>query len=1547
MRLSRLRKSAALLLVGILTSAGLFFGEDSASATAQYNVNVGFRQSADEVDGGTANDYEVTVHNVGERQIRDLKLYTTLGDNVYGLEFVNPEQPCDLYRHVASDQAPELVQSFNCFETQELKSPKIWQDSMSASLQADLADLDANQEVRIKLRAYAPYNVARIQHDVSVSSPLSLGGNTRITVGQSVRTRPFPRATIQEKFEALTASEKIVPGQPNDSADVIPKGVFRATYTHVDGGSIYNFRSTPYVSVPDGAFQGSNLMRMKCNSELSTPGICERAILKSHYVDPSKYERPYIQGFDYVNPGDRIVLDIEVAPRMRCVEDPDGQYYLRVSGRDYSAHGNTVSLRQGKSQVVAELQPPACAPTPVTVELTELNNGQPVQAGVPASFTLSFKNHGDVDVLRVRPQELGIKLGLTKPSRRYDAFSGLNKERIQLLRRVTCETGEGLYCPENFKPSVKKDIISNVRDYFWNPETIALVPAGKEVRLKFEYTFEFLHCFQGEGYTAGQPITDLKFYTEVKPKVDRSVNTSPVLFTPSHIDHSNGVPILGASACGGEKPTLHVKVTPKDDQPLLMGSSFGKTFHVVIENRSNIDYYRGLPQVYFALPEPPRGSAYAWQGSAKKTPDGERSTYTGYGSSYGGERKLYVMPERLIRDLEDMPISLPAYDPQNPAKSRYEFDVRISGAGINGERQHKCPVSRGKVFNGDGTPADFNYEPGRFRVGFEVNKKDPYANYVVEADSFEGVCNNMDLTFNRPGEHVAPGEVFTTVMQIQNRMGYAHKLPFQMRFPIGSAVFPKEALGKNGSLGPDLFSSDKPASLDGLLTCEGSNGGRCEAENISASISVSNDQQGNRFYLLQGVVNQLSEGQTLTLKLKPTMGVVPTVGSGYKATAIIGSHGDMDPGHSSFYGEGSTSDHTQISWAINNDKVDFGWSNTVSYQDTPPNSTPSFSFEGSLYCPASQYEQGSFTMTVPAGQLNTPKVQQNVAKYWFRDQCEFTASSPSAPEGYLWKAVDPAGGVSYYKSDMTQTQSYTVSTKDVRNYAFNWTLVKAPKIISKPVNGRLIDPCGPNNAFWEEPVDKAGFTWMRNGDGSVDVVALDGFAFQGDKDTEFLTRKHFDAPVDSGMACPNIRVKGSGVRVAGSGDQFTLAWQQTEPVSALSRVSVSSNIVAGSDGIAFESAPVETVNGAVGEVVLSTSPVDAVDGYEANLKCSYEGEGSRPVYAMVKPGAVESGRVKWLVTVPDTNRLVTCEAAIKPGQGVVRVLSRDGGYEGDSPASGSDSLLGSQGWTIYPESSVAGRPDMSKGRPGDDSGSSVFTFDGLKPGVYYLERSQTPQGYVDNSVRVQPASGVEVVTLGQGDERKSYVKLTVSSGSDQQITVFSQRQLGALDFHKVSAVDPSLFLAGSEWRLSSVDGGVQSGQSLAGEGALLVDCVADSAVSCSGLDRNPLAGQFSVVGLKWGEYALTETKAPVGFRLPAQAGRSKVIRVGASGLHPSFVGDSAIVNDQAGVPNIPHTGGLGRDYLIISGVVLLVIAGGATVWLMRRSYQLSLSRLSA
>uniref|UniRef100_UPI0024145B01 MSCRAMM family protein n=1 Tax=Actinomyces minihominis TaxID=2002838 RepID=UPI0024145B01 len=158
---------------------------------------------------------------------------------------------------------------------------------------------------------------------------------------------------------------------------------------------------------------------------------------------------------------------------------------------------------------------------------------------------------------------------------------------------------------------------------------------------------------------------------------------------------------------------------------------------------------------------------------------------------------------------------------------------------------------------------------------------------------------------------------------------------------------------------------------------------------------------------------------------------------------------------------------------------------------------------------------------------------------------------------------------------------------------------------------------------------------------------------------------------------------------------------------------------------------------------------------------------------------------------------------------------------------------------------------------------------------------------------------------------------------------------GKVSWQKVDESDRSKLLGGSEWQLVGPAGEESKIQGIE-------DCVASSAGDCSGLDKDPVAGKFKLEGLAWGDYTLTETKAPAGyvksdckytFTIEA-ANAGKSVTLEPEGSDCDLGDNNAIPNKQAEGPSLPLTGGASAFMIIAISLGLLGMA--ATLEALRR-----------
>lgn len=107
-------------------------------------------------------------------------------------------------------------------------------------------------------------------------------------------------------------------------------------------------------------------------------------------------------------------------------------------------------------------------------------------------------------------------------------------------------------------------------------------------------------------------------------------------------------------------------------------------------------------------------------------------------------------------------------------------------------------------------------------------------------------------------------------------------------------------------------------------------------------------------------------------------------------------------------------------------------------------------------------------------------------------------------------------------------------------------------------------------------------------------------------------------------------------------------------------------------------------------------------------------------------------------------------------------------------------------------------------------------------------------------------------------------KKYIDGPGDAQVEFLS----GSVSWTKVGSDDTETPLGGSVWQLDGPNPATASTPTNGWPVGEVTDCVAASADDCTGLDTDPAEGEFTVTGLPFGEYTLTEVTAPVGY-LPA------------------------------------------------------------------------------
>lgn len=219
-------------------------------------------------------------------------------------------------------------------------------------------------------------------------------------------------------------------------------------------------------------------------------------------------------------------------------------------------------------------------------------------------------------------------------------------------------------------------------------------------------------------------------------------------------------------------------------------------------------------------------------------------------------------------------------------------------------------------------------------------------------------------------------------------------------------------------------------------------------------------------------------------------------------------------------------------------------------------------------------------------------------------------------------------------------------------------------------------------------------------------------------------------------------------------------------------------------------------------------------------------------------------------------------------------------------------------WTLKAAGDAASGNKTIEGKTGSESVTKAK----VKAGKYALSEAGTPKGYEASDWVCKPSSGSGTVTSDKSS-------VTLKSGDNATCTITNTAKTGAVTWGKTD--ESGTALKGSVWTLTGPDGSAVD----------VEDCVAASASDCSGADKDPAAGKFSVADLKWGDYKLTEKKAPAGFILDETP---HTFTVSGSDLDKKL---GPYTNEQKPRVALPLTGGTGSQIYLIGGAALLVAAG--------------------
>lgn len=224
---------------------------------------------------------------------------------------------------------------------------------------------------------------------------------------------------------------------------------------------------------------------------------------------------------------------------------------------------------------------------------------------------------------------------------------------------------------------------------------------------------------------------------------------------------------------------------------------------------------------------------------------------------------------------------------------------------------------------------------------------------------------------------------------------------------------------------------------------------------------------------------------------------------------------------------------------------------------------------------------------------------------------------------------------------------------------------------------------------------------------------------------------------------------------------------------------------------------------------------------------------------------------------------------------------------------GGDDLISGTSWTITPTDPAGAAITVTDNGTNDaDSTFGKFLVKNLRYGTYTLKETAAPAGFELNETAYSFTISDDGKTVGVNDSKP----------------IVDARTKGVVTWTKVDGSHNKL--SGSEWTITPTGGGSP---------ITVTDNTGQSGYT--GADRDATTGAFEVDNLAWGDYTLTETKAPAGYKLDDSSHQFTI-----SGTQLQVpVGE--IVNEQQTPPSLPLTGGVGTDSFLIGGGALLALAG--------------------
>ena len=159
------------------------------------------------------------------------------------------------------------------------------------------------------------------------------------------------------------------------------------------------------------------------------------------------------------------------------------------------------------------------------------------------------------------------------------------------------------------------------------------------------------------------------------------------------------------------------------------------------------------------------------------------------------------------------------------------------------------------------------------------------------------------------------------------------------------------------------------------------------------------------------------------------------------------------------------------------------------------------------------------------------------------------------------------------------------------------------------------------------------------------------------------------------------------------------------------------------------------------------------------------------------------------------------------------------------------------------------------------TGNGTVTRSDVKAGTYLLSESSNPGFALKTDwacTDVTDPANPMTVALTNGNS------LTLAEKRKVSCVIVNTDKPGAVTWTKTDDQSPAALLGGSEWTVTTSPGGI-------GVGTVITDCTAAVCATGAFKDQDPAAGKFTLTGLVWGGYVLTETAAPQGHDLATPA----------------------------------------------------------------------------